>query len=83
MGWYSNDRICGNWMEVNGEDLEVKSEGWYEEDYYHTVTRIGDMREHDKYPKFKVEDIFVDPEQQEPTMEEQLKYHLDSSDSDI
>jgi len=54
MGWYKNNYKAGNYMCVNGKNLEVKESGWY------TGYKILKMREHDLYKNFNVEDVFID-----------------------
>ena len=43
-------------MALRGTDLTVKVEGWYQNN-----SRIGQMKEHNVYRKFKAEDIIWSP----------------------
>jgi len=31
-GWYKNNMRHGNWMLLNGKDLSIIEEGWYQND---------------------------------------------------
>ena len=50
LGWYKNNVRNGNWMSLNGDDLEIIEQGWYQNDQC-----IGGMKEDNLYKLFRKE----------------------------
>ena len=55
MGWYKNDKVVGNWMKLNADDLQVVCSGWFE-----NGVCVSPMKDDSKYKNFTPDDIFMD-----------------------
>ena len=59
-GWYQNGQKHGNWLSIDGYDMQLRESGWYQNNQ-----RVGDMKNHEVYRNFKIEDIFIQKSFQE------------------
>jgi len=56
IGWYLDDREEGNFMIIDGKTMKIKFSGFYSNGQW-----MSEMREHYKYKKFEVQNVFKGP----------------------